>query len=229
MNHLNKAILVIAAMTVAGQAQAALITFEEAVVTAMGNSPGTPVLGGAQLSNQYLASDGVSFTSGAGYAAVVNHGFNIYTPSAPNLIGGTNPDGTLNYAALITASFFTTANTNVFATTNSVKVLGDLLGANGGTVTLSAFDIFGNLLGSITDTDDKPPGQGPVLSLSLAGIHSVTFSGTTGTVGFDNFEFGPLTAAPVPGPIVGAGLPGLAMALGGFVAWRRRRNQTAAA
>ena len=95
--------------------------------------------GGAQLSSQYLATDGVLFTSGAGFAAVANHGFNIYTPSAPNLIGGTNADGTLNYAAPITASFFTTANTNMFATTNSVKVLGDLLGVGSGSVTLSAY------------------------------------------------------------------------------------------
>jgi hypothetical protein len=46
-------------------------------------------------------------------------------------------------------------------------------------------------------------------------------------------NFGSITfdvnAAAVPGPIVGAGLPGLVMALGGFVAWRRRRNQAAAA
>jgi fibro-slime domain-containing protein/LPXTG-motif cell wall-anchored protein len=36
-------------------------------------------------------------------------------------------------------------------------------------------------------------------------------------------------AAAVPGPAVGAGIPGLLMALGGIVAWRRRRNQGAVA
>jgi hypothetical protein len=228
MNHLIKAILAIAAMTVAGQAQATLITFEEAVLSAMDNSPGSAVPIGAQLSNQFLATDGVSFTSGAGYAAVANHGFPALTPTPPNIIGGTNADGTLNYAAPISASFFTTANPLILATTNSVSVLGDLFGLGSGSVTLSAFDYLGNFLGSVTDTDNKPQGSGPILTLNLTGIHSVTFSSTSGTVGFDNFQFGELTAAPVPGAIVGAGLPGLLMALGGLIAWRRRRVAAAA-
>jgi hypothetical protein len=205
----------------AASASVNLITFEESGLTAMSNSPGAAVPLGAQLSNQFLGSLGASFSSGAGYVAVVDHGFPTLTPTPPNIIGGTSATGTLDYSAPISVSFFDPANTANAATTDHVKVLGDLFGLGSGTVTLNAFDRFGNLLGTVTDTDNKPLGQGPVLEFDMAGIHSVTFSGTSGTVGFDNFEFDTVTAAGVPEPagwalmIAGFGLAGAAL--------RRRR------
>ena len=39
-----------------------------------------------------------------------------------------------------------------------------------------------------------------------------------------NGTWSAFVAAPVPGPIVGAGLPGLMMAIAGFIGWRRSRR-----
>ncbi len=192
----------------------------------MPNSGGAVVPAGAQLSTFYLSSLGASFSSGAGYAAVVNHGFPTLTPTPPNIIGGTNALGRLDYSVPIEVAFFDPANTTNTATTDFVQVLGDEFGFGSGFATLLAFDIFGALIGTDTDSDAKPLGQGPVLSITVPGIHRVSFFSSNATVGFDNFEFGALTATPpIPEPTTW-----LTMIAGfGAVGWSLRRRRSVAA
>ena len=206
------AVSVAAALFSASASAGAVIDFETA---AMSNSPGSPVPVANQLSNQYLASLGVSFTSGAGFAAVVCHcGF---TQSGQNIVGGTNALGNLDYSQPVTASFFNTANVTQRATTNFAKIWLDFIPLNSGTVTLQAFDGSGTLLGS-TSTPDN--GAVQFLSLNFAAMHSVKFFSDNRTVGFDDLEFGaltPISSGVVPEPaswalmITGFGLAGAAL------------------
>jgi hypothetical protein len=207
-DEMTRAFLVVAAVLALGSPAYAntVINFETQAdgvtpFVAMSNSPGAPVPLASQLSTQFLSSNGVTFGSGAGYVAVVDHVpscGSTCTPTPPNIIGGTAADGTLNYTVPITASFFSTADTSVKATTGFVRVLGDKF-PDGSIATLEAYGEGGNLLGSISVPEGTIFGQGADLSLTLAGIQSVRFFSNGGTVGFDNFEFGDLQAA-VPEP-----------------------------
>jgi len=126
-------------------------------------------------------------------------------------------------------------------------------GPNNSTVFQTAI-LFGTVLGSGSDTILSVQGDDDVLVYldgayvgGTPGVHgSIPFSlnlGVLSAVPHDlkvfyadraevgavfgiGLEGGTINADPVPGPIIGAGLPGLVMALGGLVMLsRRRRNQ----
>ena len=200
---------------------ATLITFEELPngLIAMANA-GIVVPRESRLTNQYLASSGVSFTSLAGFAALVNHGIGNPTASIPNVIGGVDSNGVLNYTAPITISFFDVTDTSVKAVTNAFKIQGDWYPLGFGSVFATAYGAAGNILGSTSDTDNKIYGvSGPVLQFNFAGIHSVVISGDQGSVAFDQLEYGPLTAVPEPGT-----WEMLAASFGLVNSWRRCRR-----
>lgn len=96
-----------------------------------------------------------------------------------------------------------------------------IVGFGFGAVTRAAYDLSGVFLGSVTSIDDKPLGDGSVLALSLSGIHSVVLSGTSGTVGFDNFEFNiPLVPEPNAWVLLIAGLGWLF----GYSKWQSKHS-----
>ncbi|MGE0536608.1 MAG: hypothetical protein AB7O68_16680 [Pirellulales bacterium] len=184
---------------------------------------GTPIPSDARLSDQFVSTLGVVFSSGAGYVAVVNLG-STQTTSGINGIGGSTPDGILTYDRNdpITATFYDPSNPAIPATTDFVSVRGDLDATSGQSPALEAFDNLGNLIGTVT----LPDVAGQTWSISMPGIHSVRFNGVingafSDGVALDDFRFNPVTAVPEPRSLtlLACGLAALSILM------RQRRKQ----
>lgn len=208
-------------------AHATVITFEELPngLTAMPNAfSAVPV--NSRLTNQYLASNGVSFTSLGGFAALVDHGAGNPTASAPNIIGGSTTAGIMDYSAPISIAFFDIANTSIKAVTDFFTIQGDWFPLGTGQVFATAFGVDGTVLGSTSDTDNKIFGvSGPVLQFNFSGIHSVTVSSDNGTVGFDQLEYGALVSVSNPNEVPEPSSLGLMLAAFGAFGLIARRKK----
>ena len=165
----------------------------------------------ARLSDAFLFTHGVRFSSGSPFVAVVDLGVGHAT-SGTNGIGGSTPTGVLTYDRNfpIVVTFFEPSNPSNPAVTDFVSVRGDLHG-EGQSITLNAFDVDGNLIVSFTTTNV----DGVTLSVSAPGIHSVQFIGTEDEhgVALDDLTFNSVTPAnslPPPTPnVVGGTVTGV--------------------
>jgi len=211
-------------MVLSTSAQGAVLTIDFDSLPAMINSPGTSVPLANQLSDQFLSTLGVSFSSQSNFVAVVNHssppgcGFpsGCPTTSPPNIIGGVKADGTLSYGTPITISFFDPSNPSVDGVTDFVSIRGDMVPQPGATATMEAFDALGRSLGTVTAFDSA---LGLTLSISALGIHSVVLTQNSanpfydGTIGLDDLQFNSVQFSAVPEPatllLLGANLLGL--------------------
>ena len=158
------------------------------------------------VTNQF---PGVSFTDGP---VVLAKGVGLepaFPPvSDPNVIGASQ-------IGTITATFTTPVSSVGAFVTGGESITESIFR---GTTMLGSVSTGGaNIVGAGTGL---PPNI--FLSISNFDITSVVFTGSGPTFTLDNFTF---TPTPVPGPVVGAGLPGLIMACGGLLALARRRRR----
>jgi hypothetical protein len=167
-------------------AQPIVLNFDE--LEGMQYFPLAEVPKAAQLSDQYLKTHGVRFSSKQPYVAVSRLGPG-HAVSGINAIAGVDANGILTYDHVhpIVVRFFNPSNPNEPATTDFVSVRVDLWGS-GIAVDLKAFTRDGKLIDSCTVVERG----GETLKVSGAGIHYVEFHGGQG-VALDDFTFNPVT------------------------------------
>jgi hypothetical protein len=116
---------------------------------------------------------------------------------------------------------------------SGVGLLGGFFDALGGTA-ITAYDPTGNQIGSIVNDQLGQEFLGLVTndgSAQIAGLLFHLVGPEPAGFAIDNVRFGVgsqvVPPRGVPGPIAGAGLPGLILASGGLLAWLRRRQKIA--
>ena len=170
--------------------RAVVIDFE--AFYAMNYLSGYPIPEAARLSDQLADTDGVIFSSGAPYVAVV-HCEPDCAPSGVNMIGGSTPDGILTYDREwpVVFTFVDPQNPEMPAATDFVSVRGDLWADSGMDLILNAYDVNGVLV----DSDQAFDSGGTILTVTGSGIHRVEFLGSHDWCGvaLDDLTFDPIT------------------------------------
>ena len=162
-------------------------------------------------------------------AATVSCGGDVMVTLTTSAAGTCNVTGNGNSLNGINDPINTGGYLTLDTTTTSGLVPLTISLGNSGTFSFLASALYTDyVLGLQTSPSNPKPDY---FSFNLpAGVVSGSYSiNDTGTSATGAVLYGHLvtSASPVPGPIVGAGLPGVVMALGGLLVWRRRRMTAA--
>jgi hypothetical protein len=162
----------------------------------------------ANSSSDGVAAVGGSFVAGQGFSVTVDPG-DLW--NAGPLPRWSNANG-------LTGNLFATGSDD------SGENAGTKIGENfAGGWTQNGFNApYGSLVGRVGLGDFFLVGTNYTGVADVTGLLSLYYWDSNNG---DNTQFisATIEASAVPGPMVGAGLPGLVMALGGLIAWRRRR------
>lgn len=190
------------------------------------------MLAGTTLSaSASTISQGVTFT----FEAVDADTLRLTVDNLPNATGNWAPVNFFDAFDVRDVGSFSSA-TATYGVTSVGGVLGNQVNGSGvgcsnGGGASACFDWSPNLAITshmVFNIDFVPTGGGVDFSnphLKVSFLVNDTDTTKTGDLLSLNI---PLDVARVPGPAVGAGIPGLLMAIGGVVAWRRRKTASAA-
>jgi hypothetical protein len=173
---------------------------------------GSIVFTGSPLANGYDPGNGLTLA-----------GFSNDTQNSPTvtLAGGTSASFGYQDLVVTDTAVFTAGQLVI---ESSPSGLGFGTGSTGWTQTFTASKT-GFFAGWTLFSSDFPP----TFTSSLDPTNTTLTVTWTGTVTDGTFDatFTASSTPAVPGPIVGAGLPGLALAFGGILAWRCRKRKMA--
>ena len=156
---------------------------------------------GARLSTQLQNSHGITFSSVAGYVAVVRLGTGHAT-SGLNGIGGVNVGNFLKYNSPVVITFNVPGSPSTPGVTDFVSIRGDMHPALV-RATMEAFDAEGTLLATVSAADTS---VGLTLAVATPGIHSVRLTQTESNIAYDDLRFNaPVAVRTLERPTANAG------------------------
>lgn len=194
ITRIHGALLLCAALSQA-VAFGTVLTFDE--LPGMSLSQPSPIPDASKLSDGYLSTLGIRFSSGSPFVVVTDLGVG-HAPSGANAIFGTDVYGSRTGTVPIEGMFFIPSDPSIPAVTDYVAVTGDTHGNPAWTITLSVYDINSTLVGSTSAPDSW---GGTTVAFTAVGIHSFRIGSNApdgDSVAFDNVTFNTLQAVPEP-------------------------------